>query len=98
MRYEKIWKIFRQPNNTTITSIDGKTVHTILNTDLALDDVPNVLGGKTGFTPMAGYSLLMGVSDPSTKHRIVAVLLNDPHRWQDLKTAISWTFNSYNWK
>ncbi len=98
MRYDYIWKVFRQPSNTEISSIDGKVVHTILNTDLILNEVPNVIGGKTGFTPLAGYSLLMGATDPTGKHRIIAVLLDDPHRWQDIRTAINWTFKAYSWE
>lgn len=98
MRYDYIWKVFRQPNNTDIYSADGKLTHTILNTDLILNEVPNVIGGKTGFTPLAGYSLLMGASDPTGKHRIIAVLLDDVNRWQDIRTAISWTFKAYSWE
>lgn len=97
MRYDYIWKIFRQPTNTILASVDGKIEHTILNTDLVLGEIPDVIGGKTGFTPLAGYSLLMGVSDPSTKHRIIAVLLDDTTRWQDIRTAIKWTFSSHTW-
>ncbi|HBI34484.1 MAG TPA: hypothetical protein DEA43_00945 [Candidatus Moranbacteria bacterium] len=98
LRYDTIWKMFRMPNNSIVTSLDGKIEHTILNTDLALDQISNVYGGKTGFTPMAGYSLLMAVSDPSTKHRIIVVVLDDPQRWQDIRTAIDWTLNSYSWR
>lgn len=98
LRYDTIWKMFRMPNNSIVTSLDGKIEHTILNTDLALDQIPNVHGGKTGFTPMAGYSLLMAVSDPSTKHRIIVVVLDDPQRWQDIRTAINWTLESYMWR
>lgn len=98
LRYDTIWKIFRMPNNSIITSSDGKIEHTILNTDLALDQIPNVLGGKTGFTPLAGYSLLMAVSDPVGKHRVIAVLLDDPYRWDDIRKAVDWTFDSYVWK
>ncbi|EKE19450.1 MAG: hypothetical protein ACD_9C00012G0001, partial [uncultured bacterium] len=77
---------------------DGKTEHTILNTDLALDQIPNVIGGKTGFTPLAGYSLLMTVADPSTKHRVIAVVLDDITRWQDIRTMVDWSFGAYTWK
>lgn len=98
LRYDTIWKIFRLPNNSTVTSIDGKTVHTILNTDQVLDQVPNIIGGKTGFTPLAGYSLLMANYDPSMKHRIISVVLDDITRWQDIKTMISWAFGSYMWR
>ncbi|NTW27148.1 MAG: D-alanyl-D-alanine carboxypeptidase [Candidatus Moranbacteria bacterium] len=97
LRYDTIWKIARLPSNTIVTSVDGKIEHTILNTDQLLDQMPNIIGAKTGFTPLAGYSLLMVVADPSTKHRIVGVVLDDPQRWQDIKTMVSWTFNSYTW-
>jgi len=40
----------------------------------------------------------MGVSDPTGKHRIIAVLLDDPNRWQDIRSAIAWTFNAYSWQ
>jgi D-alanyl-D-alanine carboxypeptidase len=98
LRYDTIWKMLRMPNNSIIESADRKISHTILNTDLVLDQIPNIIGAKTGFTPLAGHSLLMVVSDPGGKHRIVAVVLDDIYRWQDIKTMIDWTFNSYIWK
>lgn len=101
LRYDTIWKIARMPSNLTIASIDGKIQHTILNTDRYLDQKNkplNLIGTKTGFTPLAGYSLLTIVSDPSTKHRIIAVVLDDPQRWQDINNMINWTFDSYTWK
>lgn len=98
MRYDLIWDLFCSPNNSEIKSCDGQVSHTLINTDIALNDIPNVMGAKTGFTPLAGYSLLLGVSDPTHLHRIVVVILDDPYRWQDIRTAISWTFEAYSWK
>lgn len=97
LKYDTIWSIFRLPNDTVITSVDGKTVHHILNTDQIMGQIPNLVGGKTGFTPLAGRSLLMAAKDPSGKHTVVAVLLDDPYRWQDIKTMFDWTFKSYSW-
>lgn len=98
LKYDLIWKIFRLPTNTIISSTDGKCTHDIINTDLILDQVPNCLGGKTGFTPLAGHSLLLAASDPTNKHKIIAVVLDDPYRWQDVQTMIDWTFRSYKWE
>jgi serine-type D-Ala-D-Ala carboxypeptidase (penicillin-binding protein 5/6) len=98
MRYDTIWKMFGYPNNCEIKSCDGQISHTLLNTDIALNDIPNVMGAKTGFTPAAGYSLLLGVSDSTHLHRIVIVILDDPYRWQDIRTAIDWTFKAYSWE
>lgn len=98
MRYDLVWEIFRLPNNTIITSSDGTCSHQILNTDIMLNEIPNCLGGKTGFTPLAGRSLLISASDNTKNHEIIAVVLDDPYRWQDIKTMIDWTFKSYEWR
>lgn len=98
MRFSLIWDIFRLPNNTEVQSADGSCTHTILNTDLLLNEIPQCLGGKTGFTPLAGKSLLLAASDESNKHRIIAVVLNDPYRWEDVKRMLNWAFQSYEWK
>lgn len=98
VKYELIWDILRLPTNLTIKSADGIYEHKILNTDLVLDQIPNCLGGKTGFTPAAGHSLLLGASDDTKKHKIIAVLLNDPYRWQDIRKMVDWAFRAYEWK
>lgn len=98
MKYPLIWDIMRLPSNIKITSVDGTCSHDILNTDLVLNEIPNCIGGKTGFTPLAGRSLLLAASDETSKHKVVAVLLDDPYRWQDIRTMIDWTFRSHEWK
>jgi D-alanyl-D-alanine carboxypeptidase len=98
MRYDLIWNMFDYPNNCEITSCDGQISHTLLNTDVAMSDIPGAMGAKTGFTPAAGYSLLLGASDSSKLHRVVVVVLDDPYRWQDIRTAIDWTFKAYSWE
>lgn len=98
MKFEKIWEIFRLPNNTEIQSTDGKCIHTILNTDLLVNEIPQCLGGKTGFTPLAGKSLLLAATDPTEKHKIIAVVLDDEYRWEDIRKMINWTFGAYEWK
>jgi D-alanyl-D-alanine carboxypeptidase len=47
---------------------------------------------------MAGKSLLMGSVDQSGKHRIMAVVLNDENRWEDMRVLVDWVFGSYKWK
>lgn len=97
LNYNLIWDIMRIPDGK-FYSTDGKYMHDMKNTDLLLGSIPNCLGGKTGFTPMAGKSLLLGSVDPSGKHRIIAVVLNDENRWEDMRTLVDWIFGSYDWK
>ncbi|MFA6183676.1 MAG: hypothetical protein WC682_01075 [Parcubacteria group bacterium] len=97
MRYKIIWDTFRM-RNTTIYSMDGKTSHDIINTDRLLDEMPQCLGTKTGFTPLAGKSLMLAAEDSTKKHRIIAVVLDDPYMWEDIKEMAYWAFSSYNWQ
>ncbi len=101
LRYDDIWNIYRSVSpekGIKINSIDKKTEHSLINTVSNLLQIPNTLGGKTGFTPLAGYSLLTVAADPSGKHKIIAVVLDDINRWQDIRMMIEWTFASYEWR
>jgi D-alanyl-D-alanine carboxypeptidase len=98
MKYDLIWKIMKMPE-VEVGSCDGKYSHRLKNTDLLLGQIPNCLGGKTGFTYNAGKSLLMAAADPTTgHHKIIAVILNDNNRWEDMTRLINWTFENYEWK
>jgi D-alanyl-D-alanine carboxypeptidase len=97
LRYETIWDIMKIPEGR-FYSTDGTYMHELKNTDMLLDTLPNCIGGKTGFTPLAGKSLLLGATDDSGKHRIIAVLLNDQDRWTDMRILTDWVFENYRWQ
>ncbi len=98
MKYENIWKIMNT-QKVSVSSCDGKYEHLLKNTDILLGQIPNCLGGKTGFTYNAGKSLMLAASYPETgKHKVIAVLLNDGNRWKDMQSLINWTFSNYEWK
>ena len=97
LKHDIIWKIMRIPEDQ-IYSADGKYMHQLKNTDILLGELPNCLGGKTGFTPLAGKSLLMAATDQSGEHKVVMVILNDEDRWEDMRLLNSWVFGSYEWK
>jgi len=98
MRYDTIWKTMKT-QETSVRSCDGKYEHMLKNTDILLGEIPNCLGGKTGFTYNAGKSLMLAAADPATgKHKIVAVIINDNQRWEDMRNLLNWTFENYEWK
>jgi serine-type D-Ala-D-Ala carboxypeptidase (penicillin-binding protein 5/6) len=97
MKYELIWETMKISEGQFF-STDGKRMHLLKNTDLLLGNISNCLGGKTGFTPLAGKSLLLGSTDATGKHKIISVLLNDEKRWEDMRTLVSWVNASYEWK
>lgn len=97
LQFPEIWEIMRYEKQF-ITSADGELSHEIFNTDQLLGQFPNLLGTKTGFTPLAGYSLLAVASDYSTKHRVIAVVLDDQSRWQSIQSMFDWSFQAFDWK
>ncbi len=98
MKYVTIWEIMRT-EDASVSSVDGIHKHILKNTDELLGKMPNSIGGKTGFTYNAGQSLMFAAVDPQTQnHEIIAVILNDDNRWEDMKSLVDWTFRSYDWK
>ncbi len=97
LKYETIWNIM-QGEEKDIYSVDGQISHHIINTDLLIDQMPNCIGGKTGFTYEAGKSLMTAAHHPYDKNKnVIAVILDDNQRWQDMKDLMDWVFSAYDW-
>ncbi len=96
LQHDILWEIMKI-EETEITSLDGTLVHKVFNTDQLIGSMPNLVGTKTGFTPLAGYSLLAVATDPSGEHKVIAVVLNDPYRWQSIQSMFDWSFESFDW-
>lgn len=73
----------------TISSMDGRTA-TAWNTDAALDDIPGLMMGKTGYTDLAGGNLAV-VATIAPGHRIIAVVLGSTPdgRFSDMRELIA---------
>lgn len=97
LKYPEIWEIMRNEKQF-ITSADGRYQHEIFNTDELLGQFPNLIGTKTGFTPLAGYSLLAVATDYTANHKVVAVVLDDQSRWQSIRSMFDWSFQAHDWK
>lgn len=94
LKYPELWDIMRQESHP-IYSADGTVEHMIYNTDQILGQDPRLLGAKTGFTPLAGYSLLSAAKDGD--HTVIAVLLDDPIRWDDIRSVFDWSYTAFKW-
>lgn len=97
LKHPELWEIMRN-EKMLFTSADGKYEHEIFNTDELLGQFPNLLGTKTGFTPLAGRSLLAAATNNDGKHPIVAVVLDDTTRFESIRSMFHWGFGSFDWK
>jgi len=96
-KYSELLKIMKT-KKLEITSKDGKITHELENTNRLLkNNVPHILGAKTGFTPRAGFSLVVAGENSDGTHKVVAVILDDKDRFEDGEKMIRWAFENYNW-
>jgi D-alanyl-D-alanine carboxypeptidase len=100
LRYEKYKTVIEimQTKESEFTNLDGSLTHTLQSTNRILGEFPNIVAGKTGFTPRAGYSLAMATESPDKKHKIVSIVLDDYHRFDDVQEMSNWAFANYEWK
>lgn len=78
MEFESI-RSFVAQTEFTLRSVDGKHQHTLRNTNLLLQNLPDVRGIKTGFTSKAGKCLI--VMAERDGHEAWLVLVGAPERW-----------------
>jgi serine-type D-Ala-D-Ala carboxypeptidase (penicillin-binding protein 5/6) len=80
----------------TITSTNGKVVHSFKSTDELLKSYLDIQGVKTGTTDEAGQSVINLARSPKGRE-VLAVLLDSPDRFQESKSLIDWSFRNYSW-
>lgn len=76
-------------SDMTFTSLDGQRT-TAFNTNLALDSIPGIMMGKTGFTDLAGGNLGI-VFYIAPGHPVVAVVMHSTEngRFEDIKQLVA---------
>lgn len=78
---------------------DNQFHHTISNTNILLNDTEwqtKIIGGKTGWTILARGTLLHVVRGPRNGI-IINVILGSEDRFADMKTLLSWVYESHIW-
>lgn len=79
----------------TVKSVDGKISHRLVNINKLLDDVPGVLGVKTGWTENARENLVSYIDRDNKK--VMTVVLGSSDRFGETKELIEWIYQSYSW-
>lgn len=96
-RYDNLYDILKT-QKTEVASIDGILRHQILSTNQLLGKFLNIIGGKTGFTELAGGSMVLVTNAPNPSSRLVAVILGSSDRFNDTEKLIEWAGRAYLWR
>lgn len=84
-----IWKIMKTPEINI-------SHHHWVNTDELLNQLPNIVGGKTGYTSEAQGCLVLVVEHPESD-RLITVVLGAQQRFLETEKLINWVERAYQW-
>lgn len=79
-----------------ISSVDGKIVHRVENTNELVDKMPGILGVKTGWTENSGQDLVTLYEKDG--HRVMLSVLGSSDRFGETEKILNWIFDNYEWK
>lgn len=71
----------------TVTSVDGRFRHNLINTNKELNNFQQINGLKTGTTQIAGQCLISTTNEESPK---ISIIIGSSSRFQDTKTMLDW--------
>lgn len=94
--FSLISEILKTPT-TAISSIDRRFIHNLTNTNKLLGRIPQIIGGKTGFTDEAGGCMLT-VSNISNNNYLISVVLGSSQREEDTEKLINWAQEAWLWQ
>lgn len=95
-KYPIIWDILLT-QFADVNSIDGRFSHRLVNTNRLLNQIPNIVGGKTGFTDGAMETMVLEVLVDSGRDQLISVILGSKNRFDETKKLIDWAKNAYQW-
>ena len=78
----------------------GTFHHAMKNTNelLSFTEWPTlVVGGKTGWTPLAKGNLVLVLEGPKSRGYLVNVILGADDRFSQMKTLVNWVYDSFTW-
>jgi len=97
MREDSIWDITTE-KSTSVKSIDGKIEHKIESTNQLFGVIPDVVGGKTGYTDGALGCMILIVDIPGKNDKLISIVLGSKERFGDTQKLIDWTKSAYSWE
>ncbi|OGN07554.1 MAG: hypothetical protein A2750_00450 [Candidatus Yanofskybacteria bacterium RIFCSPHIGHO2_01_FULL_45_42] len=97
LQYDVMWEFSRE-KEILVKSEDGRIAHTVKNTNQLLGVIPDIVGGKTGYTDQALGCLILIVDLPGYDSKIISVVLGSDDRFGDTQKVIEWIKVAYHWQ
>ena len=76
-------------------SDNGDIYHSLKNTNELFSEFSFMIGGKTGYLPQTGGSLITIFRQPRKEIYLVSIVLNSPDRFQETRAILEWLPQGY---
>ena len=96
-KFSELWSILGE-KNAVVYSADGKISHQVNGTNQLLGIIPDIVGGKTGYTDTALGSLILVVDVPGKNDKLISIVLSSTERFTDTEKLINWIKKAYSWQ
>ena len=94
---DKLWSLLGE-KTTEVYSVDSGIEHQINSTNQLLGVIPDVVGGKTGYTDGALGCMLLVVDAPGKNDKLISIVLGSTERFTDTQKLIDWVKRAYSWE
>jgi D-alanyl-D-alanine carboxypeptidase (penicillin-binding protein 5/6) len=91
-----IWQILKTPS-IDLSSADGTINHHWVSTDELLNRIPEIIGGKTGYTEEAQGCLILVIENSPSEY-LITVILGAQERFLETEKLINWVKKAYKWE
>lgn len=95
-KYPELWSILRE-KTASVYSVDGRIEHRISSTNQLLGVIPDIVGGKTGYTENASGCMILVVEVPGKNDKLISIVLGSAERFTDTENLIVWIKKAYTW-
>lgn len=85
----EIWEITVNPE-FELYDPDGVFHHQLLTTNEIINEFPEIIGGKTGYTLEAKGCLILVLKDKRTENIFINIILKSDNRFEDMKKLINY--------
>ena len=90
-----IYEILRTPS-IDLASADGLINHHFTNTNQLLSRLPNIVGGKTGYTEEANSCMILVTKSPKGDY-LISIVLGAQDKFQETEKLVRWAEEAYLW-
>jgi len=96
-KLNELWS-FLGEKTAEVYSVDSRIKHRINSTNKLLGVIPDIVGGKTGYTEQALGNMLLVVRIPGKNDMLISVVLGSTERFTDTEKLINWVKRAYSWE